>query len=131
MYIIGIFQMYLMAAISFERFLVTYKPFLIKKINKKIIFFIIVICTLIGVLWALFPFLGWSYYSLEGALTSCSVEWYERSINVISYNAAMFIFVFLIPFIVILISNFRLILMVKMKKIIKHNLSQLSILKLP
>jgi len=32
------------------------------------------------------PMFGWSYYSLEDGLVSCSVEYNEKSINLISYN---------------------------------------------
>jgi len=64
------------------------------------------------------PFFGWSYYSLEGALTSCSVEWSVRSFNVISYNMFIFIVTFLIPVLVIVISNVGVLIIVRLKSYI-------------
>ena len=112
MYCIGLTQMYLMAAISFERFVIIYRPLSIKGINREKTLIVIAICTFIGLVWSLAPFLGWSYYSLEGALTSCSVEWSERSFNVISYNISIFAFSFLIPMGIIFFTNTRLIVIV-------------------
>lgn len=117
MYCIGLTQMYLMAAISFERFVIIYRPLSIKGINREKTFIVIAICTFIGLVWSLAPFLGWSYYSLEGALTSCSVEWSERSFNVISYNISIFAFSFLIPMGIIFFTNTRLIVIVSSSSI--------------
>lgn len=84
----------------------------IKALNLKLTTIIIALCALFGVIWAIFPVLGWSHYSLEGALTSCSVEWNEKSFNVVSYNITIFTFVYIIPLIAIIYSNLRLIFMV-------------------
>ena len=89
-----------------------YKPMMIKYTSKKMVLMIVLICSILSLLWCVFPLFGWSYYSLEGAGTSCSVEWNERSFNVISYNIAMFIFVFFIPLIVIIGANTKIILIV-------------------
>jgi len=48
------------------------------------------------------PLVGWSHCALEGGMTSCSVTWNEQSTNVISYNIAIFIFVYIIPIVLIL-----------------------------
>ncbi|RNA30611.1 rod opsin [Brachionus plicatilis] len=113
MYIVGIIQIYLMAAISFERFFIIYKPMSIKSISTNVILVVIAVCTFMGVMWAMFPYLGWSYYSLEGALTSCSVEWFERSFNVISYNVTIFLVVYTIPLIVIFFANIKLVIIIR------------------
>ncbi|CAF0886599.1 unnamed protein product [Brachionus calyciflorus] len=111
MYSIGCISIFLLTAISFERFYIIYKPMSIKSINQKLSLIIISACVFFGVLWALFPVFGWSHYSLEGAMTSCSVEWNERSFNVVSYNIAIFAFVYFLPLIAIAYSNLRLIFM--------------------
>lgn len=115
MYCIGLTQMYLMAAISFERFIIIYKPLSIKGINREKTFMVIGVCTFIGLFWSLAPFFGWSYYSLEGALTSCSVEWSERSFSVISYNISIFAFSFVFPMSLIFFTNTRIIVIVSDK----------------
>ncbi|CAF0886581.1 unnamed protein product [Brachionus calyciflorus] len=113
MYSIGCISIFLLTAISFERFYIIYKPMSIKSINQKLSLIIISACVFFGVLWALFPVFGWSHYSLEGAMTSCSVEWNERSFNVVSYNIAIFAFVYFLPLIAIAYSNLRLIFMIR------------------
>ena len=114
MYFVGCTQIYLMAAISYERFIIIYKPFTIKMIDFKGTYIGIAFCSLMGLIWAGAPLFGWSYYSLEGALTSCSVEWYERTPNVISYNMAIFITTFVVPVAVILTTNLRLLFIVNL-----------------
>ena len=55
---------------------------------------------------------GWSYYSMEGALTSCSVDWADRSLNVVSYNIFIFIISYFIPVTIIIYTNTKLLLIV-------------------
>ncbi len=74
--------------------------------------YVIVICLLFSLFWSMAPFLGWSHYSFEASLTGCCVEYKSRNINVISYNIAMFIFVFIIPFGFILESNIKLLFLI-------------------
>jgi hypothetical protein len=62
------------------------------------------------------PLLGWSYYSLEESLTTCSVEWRDKALDVVSYNVAIFIFVFFIPLILIIVTNAKLVFVVRKKK---------------
>ena len=78
MYFIGCTSIYLMAAISFERFYIIHKPMSVRTINKRLTTGAIIACGLFGAFWSAMPVFGWSYYSLEGALTSCSVEWHEK-----------------------------------------------------
>ncbi len=80
----------------------------------KVSFFIIAICILLGVFWASLPLFGWSHYSLESGLTSCSVEWAERSFNVYSYNVTIFIFVFVIPVFIIVFCNLCMLAIVSL-----------------
>ena len=78
-----------------------------KTINK-----VIVLSVIISLFWSVMPLIGWSKYTLEDGQTGCSLEWKEKTSNVISYNVCMFIFVFLLPFSLILISNFKSFLIV-------------------
>ena len=75
----------------------------------------IVISIAISLFWCIAPMLGWSYYSLEGALTTCSVEWEDRSFNVVSYNIAMFALVYFIPLGAIILTGILLIIRVVSK----------------
>lgn len=112
MYTVGTSGIYLMAAISFERFIIIYRPMSIKGITFKSCYIMSGVCIFLGAFWAAMPVFGWSYYSLEGALTSCSIEWYERSFNVMSYNITIFIWTFLLPLVVIVFCNLKLVFIV-------------------
>ena len=90
-----------------------YRPFEMRTIGIKMNLFGILLSVTIGLFWAVVPMFGWSYYSLEGSLTSCSVEWEDRSFNVVSYNVAMFAVVFCLPLTVIIITGALLVLKVR------------------
>ena len=77
----------------------------------------IAVCIIIGLFWATLPLFGWSFYSLEGAQISCSVEWNEKSFNVVSYNISIFGLVFLVPFAFILANSYALIFLVIINKV--------------
>ena len=51
-------------------------------------------------------------YTLEGVLTSCSIHWQARTFDVLSYNAAMFIFAYTVPLAVIVYCNMKIFLTV-------------------
>ena len=112
MYFVGCVSIYLMSAISFERFYINFKPHSSKSQRENISIILIILSILIGLFWSCVPITGWSYYSLESARTSCSVEWNDRSINVTSYNISMFIFAYLVPLLIILISYSKLFILV-------------------
>ena len=75
-------------------------------------YIVILLCSLLSLMTAVAPFFGWSYYSLEGSMTSCAVEWAERSTNVISYNIFIFMISFCIPIGIIIPSNLKLLMIV-------------------
>jgi r-opsin len=112
MYFIGTTTIFLMVFISCERFWVIYKPFQVHKITAKTTIPVIILCSIGGVFWSITPVFGWSNYALEGALTSCSVEWLDKSFNVVSYNVGMFIFVYFAPLVLIFGSSIGLIVIV-------------------
>lgn len=116
MYFIGCSSIYMMVAISIERFYIIYKPLSIRNSNVKTNLLIVAGCLCMGLLWPSFPLVGWSHYSLEGAYTSCSVEWKDRSYNVRSYNLTIFGIVYAIPLVLIIFTNTKLIMMVILKQ---------------
>ena len=112
MFVTGCSSVYIMVAISFERFYIIYNPLSIKNLNKKVNYIVIGLSMLGGVIWATLPLVGWSHYALEGALTSCAVEWRKRSTNTTSYAITIFIMVYLFPLSAILLTNLKIIFMV-------------------
>ena len=98
--------------IVFIRFSVIYKPNVPNIFDLKVTTVTVICCALLALIWTILPLIGWSYYSLEGAGISCSVEWQNHSLNVITYNITIFAFVFIIPLIILLATNIKIILMV-------------------
>jgi hypothetical protein len=113
MYFIGTMAICVMCFISGQRFYFLYRPFQMRKMTFKTTLTVLVISSIFSFFWSIAPMFGWSHYSLEGALTSCSVEWFEKSFNVISYNISMFIFVYFIPLIIIFVSSIGIVLLVR------------------
>lgn len=113
MYFSACTNVFLMSFISIERYYILKYPTRLKRLNKKKIITSISISIFLGLFWSLAPLIGWSHYSLEDSLTSCSVEWKERNLNVLSYNIFIFVFVFGIPFSVIIFTNIKSILIVR------------------
>ena len=97
---------------SVIRYYMILKPINMRKMTLKLSLIIVGFCVLNGVVWASLPLFGWSRYSLEGALTSCSVEWKERSLNVVSYNVTIFLLVYFIPVVCTIITSIKLTIIV-------------------
>lgn len=104
-------NVYLMAFVSIERYYLINNC---SKINQNNLIKIIILCVLFGLFWSGAPLVGWSHYSIEDNLVSCSIEWKEKSLNVRSYNFSILIFVFVIPFSLIISYNLKSILLVNM-----------------
>ncbi len=113
MYFTGCMHTYLMAAISFERYYSIYNPKQANKITFKLMLKLVMACFLASLFWSTMPLLGWSNYMLEDGATGCCIETREKSLNVQSYNLAMFVFVFMIPFGFIVVLNICFFLTVR------------------
>ena len=118
MYFLGTMGIYISMCVSLERFYIIHEPMRIRKMSNMNLWLMISFSALFSLLWCVFPLLGWSKYAPEGAGTSCSVEWMDRSWNVISYNVAMFIFVFFLPLGVIVFTHVKIMKMVKMVSVV-------------
>ncbi|XP_026128115.1 vertebrate ancient opsin [Carassius auratus] len=68
---------------------------------------------LYSLIWTVPPLLGWSSYGLEGAGTSCSVSWTERSTQSNAYIICLFIFCLGLPVLVMVYCYGRLLYAVK------------------
>lgn len=113
MYFIGCSTIHLMTAISIERYYTIKNTLTNNRISNKTKLKIISFCLFCGLFWAVLPLVGWSRYTLEKSLTTCSLVWDDESIESFSYNVSIFIFVYLIPLIIMIIIYIRLIKMVK------------------
>ncbi|CAF1548176.1 unnamed protein product [Rotaria sp. Silwood1] len=106
-YFAGCSNMYMLCLISIDRYFVVTRLFSTSFIKIKYAYIIILCIYLLALFWTLLPLIGWSSYDYEGVGASCSIKWEDRSLNVVSYNITIFLFVFLIPVIIIIITNIR------------------------
>ena len=111
-YFVGCMQVFLMSAISYIRFDILNKQKNEKTISRKTVLVASLISFLMSFFWSTAPIFGWSYYSLEDGLVSCSVEYNDKSINVITYNIGMFVFVYIIPLFIIIVTNMKSLIIV-------------------
>ena len=105
-------QVFLMSAISYIRFDILNKQKNEKTISRKTVLVASLISFLMSFFWSTAPIFGWSYYSLEDGLVSCSVEYNDKSLNVITYNIGMFVFVYIIPLVIIIVTNMKSLIIV-------------------
>ena len=64
---------------------------------------------MISGIWPIVPLFGWSSYKPEGVLINCSVDWVSRTVNVVSYNITIFLAGYIIPLIVLIYTNVKLV----------------------
>ncbi|XP_053393178.1 visual pigment-like receptor peropsin [Mercenaria mercenaria] len=97
-YTFGLTEMYLLTAISMDRYVVIAKPLKSAMITKRVAVLGVVACFAFGVLWSIFPFFGWSSYGLEAAGIYCGLLWEDKSLSTTSYVVTISIFCFFLPF---------------------------------
>ncbi len=88
-----------------------------KNCRKKILS---VIAVGLSTFWSVTPIFGWNRYTLEIDHISCSLNWSERSLNVISYNISSFVAIYLIPLILIVWTNYETFRIVSIYNLVNH-----------
>uniref|UniRef100_A0ACB8FJN0 Uncharacterized protein n=1 Tax=Sphaerodactylus townsendi TaxID=933632 RepID=A0ACB8FJN0_9SAUR len=84
-----------------------------------------------ALIWTVPPLFGWGSYGIEGAGTSCSVQWSSESVESVSYIICLFMFCLVIPVMVMIYSYGCLFYAVKqLKKSIGVVISIISALML-
>ncbi|XP_033748186.1 visual pigment-like receptor peropsin [Pecten maximus] len=99
-YFLGLTSLYLLCAISVDRYIVIALPLKNAMVNQRVAKFSIMGCYVLGFFWAMLPLLGWNSYQLEGLMTSCSVLWDTSNPKDYSYNVVIFFTCFVFPVIV-------------------------------
>ncbi|CAF4353988.1 unnamed protein product [Rotaria sp. Silwood2] len=106
-YFVGCSNMYILCLISIDRYSIMTRPFQPPSNIIQRTYISIGCIYILSLFWTIMPLLGWSSYDYEGLGLSCSIQWTERSLNVISYNITVLIFIYFIPVMIILITNIR------------------------
>lgn len=113
-YTFGMSELYLLTAISIDRYIVITRPFQAAFITKRVAFASVLGCFGLGVLWSIFPFVGWSSYGLEASGVYCGLLWKDTSLSNTSYVVSITIFCFLLPFGVMIYCYFHIYMTVSM-----------------
>jgi hypothetical protein len=109
-------QVYLVSAITIVWFDVLNRQLNVKSISNRVIMISTAISLVLSLFWSLVPLFGWSFYSFEENRVSCSVQrvdYKEKGINVITYNAFALVIVYIVPFAVIIFLSLKSILIIK------------------
>jgi hypothetical protein len=88
-------------------------PLITRSLNLKSSIYALLASGVISGLLASAPLFGWSKYTLEGSLISCSIEWKSKNENVSSYNIFIFIITFFLPSISLIVTNCKIVVMVR------------------
>ncbi|XP_076074684.1 visual pigment-like receptor peropsin isoform X2 [Mytilus galloprovincialis] len=96
-YILGLTNLYILTAISVDRYIIIAKPLQASKINHRVVGISVFLCYFFGFVWSFLPLVGWSEYVFEGAGTACGISYDYNSASAFSYNIAIFINCYWIP----------------------------------
>ncbi|XP_052268322.1 melanopsin-like [Dreissena polymorpha] len=112
-YTFGLSQLHLLTAVSVDRYIVIAKPLLAPKITKQVAWAAVLGCFALALLWAIFPFFGWSSYGLEAAGVFCGLHYDDLSLSNTTYIIAITIFCFFIPMGIMIFCYYHVFMTVK------------------
>ncbi|WAR13903.1 OPSX-like protein [Mya arenaria] len=111
-YFVGLSQMYLLMAVSVDRYVVITKPHLALRITKKVAIACMASCFGLAFFLALMPIIGWSSYGLEASGVFCGLRWEDHSARNTSYIAMIIFFCYFGPIGVMIFSYYHLFMAV-------------------
>ncbi|KAJ8319357.1 hypothetical protein KUTeg_004448 [Tegillarca granosa] len=112
----GFLSVNTLTAIALERcFVIVFGLPWFRKITSKTMWFVIGFVWIYSLSWSVPPLLGWGDYILEGSLTSCTFDFFTRSINNRSFVISILILCFLVQVIIIVTSYISIFM-----KVIRH-----------
>ncbi|CAF3446262.1 unnamed protein product [Rotaria socialis] len=77
-FLYGCSSSYLLCGASLSRCYIIVRPFQAKNVTAKSCVVISCFAILIVCIWTMFAVIGWNEYTMEGARTSCCMNWYDR-----------------------------------------------------
>ncbi|CAF2701419.1 unnamed protein product [Rotaria sp. Silwood2] len=104
-FLYGCSSSYLLCAASLSRCYIIVRPFQAKYITVNKCTIVSCIAIFIAFIWTMLPVMGWNEYTMEGARTSCCINWYDRRTSYIAFLFFLFIVVYCVPLIILIIVN--------------------------
>ena len=108
-----------MVIISILRLYVVSKPMGAVNITFKKISVLIFLAVIFGIFWPIMPLIGWSSYTININWMMCTIDTETKDSNHISFNVIMFLFIYIIPLVLIFYSNSKMVYQVLIKIPIK------------
>ena len=99
-YFFGLSSMYLLAAISVDRYVVIVRGPASIVVTQGAASVAIGVCFALGLFWTSLPLLGWNRYVPEGIGVACSISWRSGDPTSTSYIITILVFCLVLPLIV-------------------------------
>ncbi|CAC5402365.1 OPN4 [Mytilus coruscus] len=112
-YVLGLSNLYILAAISVDRYIIIAKPLQAHKINHRVVGISVFLCYFFGFFWSFMPVVGWSEYAFEGAGTACGILYDYNNASAFSYNIAIFINCYWIPIFIMIYSYYYVFMTIR------------------
>ncbi|CAF1021720.1 unnamed protein product [Adineta steineri] len=123
-FIYGCSSSYLLCVVSLSRCYIIIRPLNANTVTVTKSIIISCFAVLLAFIWAMLPIFGWNEYIMEGARTSCCINWYDRRLSYVSFTYFLFVFVYFIPLVILIVSNtITLIGLKRMREKIKHGVN--------
>ncbi|XP_783329.4 rhodopsin, G0-coupled [Strongylocentrotus purpuratus] len=90
------------AVVAIYRYIYIVKPYHRPRLSSSTSCLAILCIWTFTLFWTITPFFGWSSYTYEPFGTSCSINWYGKSLGDLTYIICCVVFVFIIPIIIML-----------------------------
>ena len=110
----GISQIAILDLIAIDKYLVIVKQNQILTKDGKFRTAAIMCCFGCGLMWAVFPLIGWSSFTYEGLNISCSVNWGGQTISDMSYSLSLIVFAWVVPLTIMIFCYGNIIILVSM-----------------
>ncbi len=104
-YLNGCVHMFMLMMISIIRYNIVLHTNTTQEYFQQHSYIGVIICWLFALIFAVPPLFNWNKYIPEGLGFHCGLNWFDRSINSRSYLILAFLFVYIIPLIVLSIVN--------------------------
>ncbi|CAF1034100.1 unnamed protein product [Rotaria magnacalcarata] len=104
-FLYGTASSYLLCTVSLSRCYIVVRPFNAKDVTVMKCIIVSCAAVLVSLMWTILPLVGWNEYTLEGTRTSCCTNLHDRRRLYISFNIAIFVFVYCLPLVILFTTN--------------------------
>ena len=127
--VLGTTSIFLLTGLSVHRYGIMLERHRIKGCHTTMVIKAICLCFGFGIAWGTAPLVGWGSFALEGIGISCAPNWRSRNLRDRSFTIAMYVWVLVVPLLIIGCCYSRILLKVRSKtRTTKHFTFTLTII---